>query len=207
MKQLINHYLLITCGSFIQGMAMSLFLFPHSIPSGGSAGIAVLLNYWFGVPLSIALWAVNFSLLVAAIYWLGNASTIGTMYAITMTSVSVQLFELNIFVHQAPILIDILLGSATLGIGVGMLLRQQVSNGGMGVLALIVTKYRNVAPGKPLLLLNGFIFILTGSIIQWIIVLEAIFVQFISTKLINIVYNWRFPRIYFPVLSIRKKKS
>lgn len=206
MKNHINNYLLITCGSFIQGMAMAVFLFPHAIPSGGSAGIAVLLNYWFGVPLSVALWVVNFTLLVAAIYWLGNSSAIGTMYAITVTSISVHFFSQEIFIHYASVWFDLILGSLTLGVGVGILLRQQVSNGGMGVIALIIAKYKHIAPGRPLLLLNGFIFILTGSIIHWLIVVQAVIVQFISTRVVDIVYKSNLLPFHFPVLNWRKKK-
>ncbi|MDL4839585.1 YitT family protein [Aquibacillus rhizosphaerae] len=208
MKYLTHHYFLITCGSFIQGMAMSLFLFPHSIPSGGAAGIAVLLNYWFGIPLSFALWFVNFSLLVLAIYWLGNSSAIGTMYAITITSISVHLFSMDLFVHYSNIWLDLFIGSVTLGIGVGILLRQKVSNGGMGVLALIIAVHRNSSPGKPLLLLNGLIFILTGSIIHWPIVFQAILLQFGSTKIVDIVYNLKLipkiPKITPPVVWRKK---
>ncbi|MDC3416252.1 YitT family protein [Aquibacillus salsiterrae] len=182
-------YLMITCGGFIQGMAMAVFLFPHSIPSGGSAGIAVLLNYWFEIPLSFALWFVNFSLLVAAIFWLGNKSAIGTMYAITVTSISVQLFESTATYPNSNVWIDLVVGSVILGIGVGLLLRQQVSNGGMGVLALIIAKYRATSPGKPLLLLNGSVFILTGSIIFWGIVIQAVISQFISTRLVDFIFR------------------
>ncbi|WP_442950366.1 hypothetical protein [Paenibacillus sp. DMB20] len=35
-------------------------MFPHSIPSGGGAGIAVLLNHAFGIPISLGLWFSNF---------------------------------------------------------------------------------------------------------------------------------------------------
>ncbi|WP_138414582.1 YitT family protein [Aquibacillus sediminis] len=204
MKNYIISYSFITCGAFIQGMAMAIFLFPHSIPSGGAAGIAVLLNFWFHIPLSIALWAVNFSLLVAAIFWLGNSSAIGTMYAITMTSVSVHLFSDDLFRHYSNVWLDLLFGSVTLGIGVGILLRQQVSNGGMGVLALIIANYKQIAPGKPLFLLNGTIFILTASIINWQIVIQALISQSISTRLVDIVYRLKLQIHSFPLLGRKK---
>ncbi|MBM7572293.1 YitT family protein [Aquibacillus albus] len=206
MKERIYQYLLITCGGFIQGMAMALFLFPHSIPSGGAAGLAVLLNHWFDLPLSFALWFVNFTLLVAAIFWLGNASTIGTMYSITITSISVHFFSLELFHHHTSIVVDLFIGSVILGIGVGILLRQQVSNGGMGVLALIIAKYRETAPGKPLLILNGSVFILTGSIIHWGIVLQAIISQSISTRMVDFIYKLNIMPVITMFFSVRKKQ-
>lgn len=186
-------YILVTIGAMIQGIAMTMFLFPHSIPSGGAGGLAVLLNYWFNIPLSLSLWLVNFSLLVVAVKWLGNASAIGTMYGITVTSLSIHFFHLDQYITNTNTWIDLVIGSLLLGLGVGILLRQGVSNGGMGVIALIIAKYRDIPPGKPLLLLNGSIFILTASIIDWIIIIQAIISQWISTRVVDVVYKLNVP--------------
>ncbi|QTM99560.1 YitT family protein [Sediminibacillus dalangtanensis] len=196
---------LVTLGAIIQGYAMSVFLFPHFIPSGGAGGIAVLFNYWFGLPISVALWIVNFSLLAAAIHWLGNASALGTMYAITVTSLAVQFFDNPLFLHAGNAWLDLLLGSLILGFGIGILLKQGVSNGGMGVIALITAKYRNIPPGKPLLFLNGSVFLLTASIIDWRIVIQAIICQWVSTKMVDLLFTTRFS--FLPgLLSTRRKK-
>ena len=72
---------------------MGVFLFPNYIPSGGAGGFTVLLNYWFGIPLSLALWIMNASMLLFALHYLGGRSTIGTLFGITITSVSVNLFK------------------------------------------------------------------------------------------------------------------
>ncbi|SDJ69349.1 YitT family protein [Sediminibacillus albus] len=189
MKHRLMVLITVTCGAVIQGYAMSVFLFPHFIPSGGAGGIAVLLNFWFGLPLSFALWLVNFLLLTTAINWLGNASALGTMYAITITSLSIHLFDLPLFQMAKNVWLDLLIGSLILGCGIGLLLRHGVSNGGMGVIALITAKYRKIPPGKPLLLLNGSIFILTASIIDWHIVLQALICQWISTKMVDLLFE------------------
>ncbi|WP_088035522.1 YitT family protein [Evansella clarkii] len=189
MRSSVRSYLLVTCGAAIQGFAMAMFLFPNSIPSGGAGGLAVLLNYWFNIPLSFALWFVNFSLLVVAVYWLGNASAIGTMYGISITSLSIHFFTVTLPMPTMNLWFELIIGSVILGFGIGILLRQGVSNGGMGVIALLFSKYRNIPPGRPLLLLNGAIFILTASVIDWIIILLAITSQWISTHIVDIVFK------------------
>jgi uncharacterized membrane-anchored protein YitT (DUF2179 family) len=160
------------------------------------------------MPLSFALWVVNFSMLVAAIYWLGNASAIGTMYGITVTSLSVHLFSFDMYRPYDNIWIDLLIGSVILGIGIGILLRQGVSNGGMGVLALIIANLKDIAPGKPLFLLNSSIFILTGSIIAWQIVIQALISQWLSTRMVDYIFHLNVNFGYKqPQLSWRKKKK
>ncbi len=205
MKDFFKNYTIITLGGIIQGCAMALFLFPHSIPSGGAGGLAVLLHYWFSIPLGFGLWLVNFSCLVAAIKWLGNSSAIGTMYGITINSMTIYLLGVDMYRPTEYIWLDLVIGSILLGVGVGILLRQGVSNGGMGVIALIIATYRNSLPGKPLFYINGSIFLLTGFIIDWSLILLAIISQWLCTKVVDIIYNIRFETSTTTSFQMRKK--
>ena len=72
---------------------MAMFLFPHAIPSGGGAGIAVLLNHAFEIPMSLGLWLANFIFLAFTVPYLDGVSAFGTIFVITVTSVSVNFFE------------------------------------------------------------------------------------------------------------------
>ena len=197
---------IITIGAIIQGLAMDIFLFPNSVPSGGAGGLAVIMNYLFNVPTGIGLWIVNFSMLLAGIKWLGNASVIGTMYSITIASMTIQLFDYPIY-FSSNVWIDLVIGSIILGIGVGILLSHGVSNGGVGVLALIISYYRNVSPGTPLFLINGFIFLLTASIISWDIIFQAIFSQWLVSKVVDFIYNFRLANDIVVIQTINPRKK
>lgn len=181
-------------GALIQGFAMGVFLFPNYIPSGGAGGFTVLLNYWFGIPFSLALWIMNASMLVFAFHFLGGKSTFGTLFGITVTSVSVNLFETSLVSPFPTIALDIVFGSILLGIGIAVLLRQGVSNGGIGVIALIIAKYKNVNPGKSLFWINGVIFLITAYVIVWEIVIQALICQWVSTTIVRKLYHVRVPR-------------
>ncbi|MBU9714076.1 YitT family protein [Bacillus tamaricis] len=182
-------YIFITFGATIQGMAMAVFLFPNNIPSGGAGGLAVIFHFLFDLPLSISLWMINFTMLIIAIHWLGGATTFGTIYGITITSLSIQFFQTHFFIPATSIWFDLIIGSVLLGLGAGILLRQQVSNGGMGVLALVFSNYLEIPPGKPLFIINGFIFILMAFIIDWKIIFLAFLSQWLSTRIVDIIYN------------------
>ena len=201
----VKKYLFIFCGGAIQGIAMALFLFPHSIPSGGAGGIAILLHHFMHLPLGFALWLVNFSMLVLAIKWLGNQSAIGTMFGISVNSLFIYLFSLPENVTLNHVAVDLLLGAIVLGIGVGILLKQGVSNGGLGVLALIIAKYRDTYPGKPLFWMNGLIFVITAAIIAWHIVVLAIICQWISTKIVDYIYKLSINTKDLTYIQFRKK--
>jgi uncharacterized membrane-anchored protein YitT (DUF2179 family) len=193
-RGLFRKYSLVTVGAVIQGFAMGVFLFPNFIPSGGGAGFTVLLNYWFHVPLSIGLWLVNSSMLLFAVHYLGGISALGTLLGITITSISVNIFNLYLDTPFSNVWIDLLFGSVFFGTGVSILLRQGVSNGGVGVIALIISKYKKVNPGKPLFWINGVIFVITAYVIDWEIVFQAITCQWLSTRIISWLYGVSLPR-------------
>lgn len=193
-RSFLRKYILVTIGAVIQGFAMGVFLFPNYIPSGGAGGFTVLLNYWFGIPLSLALWIMNASMLLFALHYLGGKSTIGTLFGITVTSISVNLFEVSLDTPFSTISLDILFGSILLGIGIAILLRQGVSNGGVGVIALIIAKYKKINPGKSLFWINGVIFVITGYVIVWEIIIQALICQWVSTTIVRWLYNVRVPR-------------
>ena len=193
-RSFLRKYILVTIGAVIQGFAMGVFLFPNYIPSGGAGGFTVLLNYWFGIPLSLALWIMNASMLLFALHYLGGKSTIGTLFGITVTSISVNLFEVSLDSPFSTISLDLLFGSIFLGTGIAVLLRQGVSNGGVGVIALIIAKYKKINPGKSLFWINGVIFVITGYVIVWEIIIQALICQWVSTTIVRWLYNVRVPR-------------
>src|SRR5699024_9090929 len=82
---------------------------------------------------------VNFSLLLLGINYLGKRFGLWTLIGITITSVSIHFFEQYIIIVHRSIGYDLIIGSVFLGTGIGLLIRTGVSNGGVGVLAFIIS--------------------------------------------------------------------
>jgi uncharacterized membrane-anchored protein YitT (DUF2179 family) len=182
----INRFGMLTCGAVFQGAAMAIFLFPHGIPSGGAAGLAILINHWLHFSLGFSLWIVNFLLLMLAINWFGYFWTIRTMFSVTITSITINLIGTFLYMPHLHLILDLLFGGVLFGFGVGMLIRHGASSGGMVIPALMIASYRRSPPGKAMFWLNLVIFILTASIIDVRIVFYAIICQWISTKIIDL---------------------
>ncbi|HZG71282.1 MAG TPA: YitT family protein, partial [Chondromyces sp.] len=129
--RLLTAYGNITFGAIIQGIGMALFLFPHDIPSGGAAGLAILLNYWLNLSLGFALWFVNVIALVVAVKHFGYKWTFRTMYSVTVTSLTVSWVNVYWYIPDVNIAVAILLGALLFGVGVGILIRNGSSSGGL----------------------------------------------------------------------------
>jgi uncharacterized membrane-anchored protein YitT (DUF2179 family) len=176
-----------TIGAFLQGLAMAVFLFPHAIPSGGVAGIAILNDYFFHIPLALTLWIINFGLLLIAVKKLGKQTALWTIYCVAVTSVTVDWLTSLIQNPVNNILFDVIYGSLIFGIGVGILFRYGASSGGMDILALIIAKWTGKKPGTILFWINSIVLLLTAMTIGYEIILFAVMAQWISTKIIDYV--------------------
>ncbi|WP_338452274.1 YitT family protein [Niallia oryzisoli] len=189
MRRYLFIYTYLLFGSIIQGMAMSLFLFPHSIPSGGGAGIAILLNHWFGISLGFSLWLANIFFLIFALHYFGFTWTVRTILAVATTSTTVTILSAGLPIPHINILFDIVAGSFFFGIGVGILIRVGASSGGMAIPAVMIASYKKWSPGKVMMAINFCIFVITSLVIDYKIVVYAIICQLISTNIIDIIYN------------------
>lgn len=204
MKEIMIKNALVLAGGAIQGFAMGLFLFPQYIPSGGAGGITVLFNYLFGMSMGTALWIINFSLLLLGLYTLGKRFASWTVLAITMTSLTVSFFE-HITIPNRSLFFDLIVGSIFLGIGIGILMRQNVSNGGIGVIALILSRKYGFLPGRSLFWINNGIFLFAALLIDWKIIILAIISQWIATRIVNFIVQFEFTMNESYSLDWRKK--
>ena len=205
MKRTLLTYACTVFGAFLQGMSMSLFLFPHSIPSGGAAGLALLMNHWFHLSLGFSLWLANIVFLFFALNYFGYSWTIRTIISVATTSTTISILTPMIALPHVHIALDILGGSILFGIGVGLLIRVGSSSGGMVIPALMIASYKNWSPGKVMMGINLLIFLLTALVIDYKIVIYAIFCQLLSTNIIDFIYAFKFQRIGPFSANLRKK--
>lgn len=184
---------------------MSLFLFPHSIPSGGAAGLALLMNHWFNLSLGFSLWLANAVFLLFALNYFGFGWTFRTIFSVAITSTTVSLLTPAISLPHIHIYLDMLTGSIIFGIGVGTLIRMGASSGGMVIPALMIATYKNWSPGKVMMGINLFIFLLTALVIDYKIVIYAIICQFISTNIIDYIQDLKLSKIRILTVNYRKR--
>jgi uncharacterized membrane-anchored protein YitT (DUF2179 family) len=198
-------YICLVFGGTLQGLGMSLFLFPHSIPSGGAAGIAILLNFFFALPLGLSLWFANIVFLLFAINYFGYTWTFRTIISVAITSATVSIITWQVPHIHVHIFIDMACGSFFFGTGVGVLIRAGASSGGMVIPALIIASYKNWSPGKVMMGINLLIFLLTSLVINYKIAVFAIICQYISTNIIDYIYHFRLQNLQIPLYSWRKR--
>src|SRR5699024_4947828 len=149
-----------------------------------------------GIGVGTARWIVNFSMLLIAVKYLGERFALWTVIGITVTSLSVHFFESHFSIMDRNLLYDLVIGSIFLGTGIGLLMRQGVSNGGGGVIAFMIAHGKNILPGKALLLNNCFIFFLQTVVRNWKLIFIRYISQWISTTIVDFICRLTFHESY-----------
>lgn len=150
-KKEIRSYLLIALGMLIYAIAALGFLVPHKIVGGGATGLSTIIYYLSNktIPVGIGYGLINILLVGIALKVLGPKFGIKTIFAIIVGSTFLSILQPLIpeaFVSD-KFMSSIIAGMLT-GIGIALALSEGGSTGGTDIVAMIVTKYRNVSPGK-----------------------------------------------------------
>lgn len=185
-QHVILSYLLITVGIMVYTFAWSAFMLPAKIVGGGVSGISSVLNIAAGIPLPIGVlnFIINGILLAVGFKVLGSKFGANTIYGIVMSSLCFILWQQvlhveNLFCEEGVMQFDpfmcAIIGGALCGGGIGLTFAMGGNSGGTDIIALIVSKYHNVSPGKVILYLD--IFIIGSS-------------YFVSHQITNVIYGY-----------------
>ena len=160
----IKEYILITLGILIYTCGWTIFLTPNNMFGGGVSGISAIIQYATGIKMGYTYFVINAILLVISLFIIGPSFGIKTVYAIFLASFCLNIEQTLIpaqiiqdFALSNGKLMCAIIGGSMAGFGIGMSISQGGSTGGTDIIALIVTKYRKVSPGKVILLMDVFI--------------------------------------------------
>ncbi|MCR5364235.1 MAG: YitT family protein [Bacteroidales bacterium] len=159
--RLIKEYLLVAIGITIYVLGWVVFLIPNNLVGGGVTGIGTILQYATGFNVGYTFFILNGILLIIAFFVMGAGFGGKTIMAIILASIGLRVLpELVPETIIQAIALDngklmcTLIGAIMAGLGIGMAMSQGGSTGGTDIIALIVSKYRNVSPGRMILLID-----------------------------------------------------
>lgn len=162
----LKEYSLITLGVLLYVTGWIIFLIPNNMVGGGVTGLGSIIQYATGgaVKIGYTYFVVNAGLLIAALFTLGRSFGFKSVYAILLTSVTLNLGQ-EIFPQEIIRLLALdngklmctISGGIMVGVGIGMSISQGGSTGGTDIIALIINKYRNVSPGRLILIMDAVI--------------------------------------------------
>ena len=157
-------YAIITLGLILYVLAWVVFIIPHQLVGGGVTGISAVIQYCTGFNVSYSFFIINGILLLIALKILGPSFGVKTIYAMLVTTLLLRFLPLVIpeeFIQIIALdngkLLSVICGGTLSALGISLTFSQGGSSGGTDIIALMITKYRAISPGKILLILDVFI--------------------------------------------------
>lgn len=162
-KLIVGEIILTIIASFIMAIAVSLFLLPNQLSSGGVSGIATITYYLFKIPMGTAILIINIPLFIIGIYKLGKyffiKSVIGTI------TLSFFIDYLNQFeAITSDKFLACIYGGVIIGIGTALILKANSSTGGTDMLSYIAKEYNESVQTSNVIAITDIIIILLNIV-------------------------------------------
>lgn len=158
-----KEYSLITLGILLYVTGWAVFLVPNNLVGGGVSGVASIIQYGTRgfIKIGTTYFVINAILLVIALFTLGKSFGGKTVFAVILASIGLNVFQdlipaeiIQTLAVDNGKLMSTIMGGIMVGVGIGLTMSQGGSSGGTDIIALIVNKYRNVSPGRMILLMD-----------------------------------------------------
>lgn len=160
-------------------------MIPNSMIDGGIIGVSIMLSTITKANLGLLILFINLPFIFLALKKLGKAFVIQTVYAISMLGLSVNIFHHRVATED--LLLATVFGGVVLGIGVGLVLRNNASMDGTEILAIRFAKRLGFSIGEIIMFFNVFIYTCAGFLYGWDRAMYSVLVYFIAYKVIDVV--------------------
>jgi len=180
----IRSWLMIFLGCSIMGTAFVLFINPYNFVPGGVYGMAIVLHNIFpSIQVGTFGYMFDIPLMITAVIIFGGKFGARTIAAAAYTPGFMNLLTTLVYPNETAIesldpalllggnlnlsndlLVAGLLGSILIGIGMGIVVRQQATTGGTDIVAMLLNKYCGVKFSNGVFYADGFV-VLAGLLV------------------------------------------
>lgn len=146
-------------GSVLYAAGIVCFVNPANMAPGGMSGVAILLNYLWGLPIGTMTIVLNIPLLILSYIFLGKSLTWKTVKSLVISSLMVDL----VMARYAPIyagdrMIGGVFGGVLMGAGLAIIFLRGSTTGGTDIISFLVKKwYPHVPIGRMIMVVDCII--------------------------------------------------
>lgn len=145
----------IIIGSLLIAVGINLFLVPHELLEGGAVGISLVFHYLFDVKVGLTYLLISIPVFIIAWFFYRSFFYNG-IHGMLFSSLIIDFLHPLHYIGQnmaLPTLLSAVLGGVLIGSGVGFMFLFDISDGGIDLLAQMLSKKLKLNPG---LIIFGF---------------------------------------------------
>ena len=140
LRKTIKNYAYMGVGSLLYSLSLALLLDPNNLAPGGVSGIAIILNRFVPIQVGTLILLMNIPIMIMGFVWLGKQLCFRSFLCLVVTSFLINEFS----VMFQPIVDDKILaalwGGGMMGLGIGLVMKQNASTGGMDIVVKLLRK-------------------------------------------------------------------
>ncbi len=184
----IKDLVMITAGSFIYAVGISMFLDPNQLAPGGVTGIAVILNRLTNIETGTLYFLLNVPIVLLGIWKFGIRFIAKTFYAITASSIFTNLLS-----PYGALTNDLFIASAAGGVmiafGIGIIFKTGATTGGIDIIIKILRqKYRHLKTSVLFQITDLIIVSISGLVFRNLnVIFYALLTVFVNGKALDYV--------------------
>jgi uncharacterized membrane-anchored protein YitT (DUF2179 family) len=146
----------ILIGSLLISIGINGFLVPHHLIDGGVDGIALILHYYFDYKTGLCILFLSlplcfFSWFFKPVYFYSS------IHGLLISAFFIDLLDPLRTQFSLPIFLSSLIGGSLIGIGIGVMLRNDTSTGGTDLLARLISDSTKINIGISILIIDGLV--------------------------------------------------
>ena len=178
----VKEYFYIVFGTFVMSVAVVLCFDKVEVVVGGATGLAIILKNLFNIPMWVVNVAFNLPLFIIGLKVLDKQSFVRTLVANIFLTIFLGVTpQANIL--TGDLLVDIILGSVLMGIGLGFVFRAYASSGGTDLMATLINHWiRYMSIPKIMAIIDGVIVVIGVGVFGLTKGIYALIAIFIVTK-------------------------
>jgi len=189
---MLKRYLILIICLFISSIYFNLFQLPNKIVTGGSAGVSIIINYWFGIEPSKIIFLISILLLLLDLIILGKYKASGAIIATIIYPMFIDITT-NINNYIKINLTNMLIISMIIGIFSGVttaiVYKIGFSNGGFSILCELISKYFKIPLSFSSFIVNIIIVLLGGFSIGLEMIIYSTIILSIHSIIIKLIFE------------------
>lgn len=197
-------YIIIAFAIAIYAFGFCAFILPNKVVIGGLAGLGTVVYFTTGIPVSIAQFAMNMTLLAIAFRTVGKVFCIRTVYGAICISLFIgilQPFFPEPLIPDEPFMC-VVIGGIMCGLAVGTAFVHNGSTGGTDIVAAMVSKKTNVSVGRMMLYTD--VCIISSSLFLFHQIDKTVYgfvVLFLTSYMADLIINTNRQAVQFTIFS------
>lgn len=179
---------LFVMGMLLSAVGFNLFFHPYNINCGGSGGLAIILEKFFDVDISLIIFTICLILLIVSLIFFGydyafKMLLITFLYPCFVSSTA--FITRYIDLKDTSMFLMMIIGGTFLGLSSGLIRKSGYNPGGLAVIYDLMYKYFHLSIGVSSAIVNGILVVISGYFFGMHSAIYAVISLFVQAYIVD----------------------